>query len=269
MPNYLLPVFMLTWAIGSSGMAQPPLPGAPVEAKQSPVPRAISKADLEKPKADSCTPEILEIAKTKQRAEYRECKSSYDYWCTEVARLSAKADPNKSHLLSRAQGKARELSEQAKEITSQAHIDKLVQDEVAIKAGLDGLREARVNSLKKDMANKEAERQRLAAAATAERQAAYERAERARRQQLEQEARDRETWGVLSEEKYGRIEAGMSISQVEKIVGPGKNLGSRMLKVGQFKFEVTEYRWVCTAGTGILDISFDEDGLYKKEVEWN
>lgn len=232
--------------------------------------------------ADSLT---VTTAKAKQKEQYRQCQDKYLFYTKEMVRISCLKDHDVEVAKTRAS--ANLMAEKAKEIISDAHLQTLIKEEVAVqaeKAAAWQLREKGVAATnaanERDAAVKAAQeaaaaRQRAEQQAEAARQRAEQEAESARQQaaleaaMAAQRSRDKETWGILTEAKYNRLEVEMSIDEVETILGPGKNLGSRTLRIGNSQIDLTDYRWICTKGNGVLDICFDRAGLYKKEVRWN
>ncbi len=83
------------------------------------------------------------------------------------------------------------------------------------------------------------------------------------------EKTDALTYGIVTPEKVKRLTAAMSISQVEKIIGPGAPIRSFSIYVGPVKIELDEYQWSCIDGNGVLTILFDKDKLYQKDVAWS
>jgi hypothetical protein len=77
------------------------------------------------------------------------------------------------------------------------------------------------------------------------------------------------TYGYLTTEKVDRIKEGMSLAQVENIVGPGRAVGSFDYNDGPIKLKLDKYEWISKDGSGMMTCAFDHKSLYSKSVTWN
>ena len=157
----------------------------------------------------------LEGAKKRQKELYDECEQSYTYWCGEVKRISAKNYPHEQYRLENARKKANELSERARLIASNEYLMDLYREQFRLVKAADDNRQERLDNLMKARAQAEAERREQVEEARQRRldeqrtaQEARERAIRLARERAAQQELDKLTWGIITREKYDRIQTG-------------------------------------------------------------
>ena len=214
---------------------------------------------------------VLEAAKNKQKTEYESCKKSYDYWAKEVGRLSAPHRKTDSVLIDRAKAKAKELADKGKHLVSDEYLTSLIREEAANEKVRQGLDENYTKSIQKDIAAKQAEEARIKAAAEAAelarqqelaRIAEAERLERERREEaarLEREREkaqrlaDKQTWGLITLDKYDRLITGITLDEAKAILGTATFEGaSEYLGAA-----VSRFSWRSTDGAFLVTCSFN------------
>lgn len=79
---------------------------------------------------------------------------------------------------------------------------------------------------------------------------------------------DMATYGIITHRKVNRIKKGMTLAQVEHILGKGQHVRQFSYNDGPISIELDEYIWNCVIDNCRLTLTFDSGSLYMKNASW-